>query len=531
MIITKTTVGGIQFIDYTSSRVTNTVSDNNLSSNFEMRFDSPYGRHKTDFHVGDEVKIYADKDATPTSNIFTGIIDNLEFEGRENEEYVNIRGRDYTSRLMDNTVNPVVFTNAEVSTIVNYIVTNNLTDIGSANVKTTNTTLKRIAFNQIPIYDAIKQLADLSNYQFYVDNNKGLHFEPIGSITSNLTFNSGNIISSLFDKTKEGMANKIWVYGDRYLTGFKETFSVGSPNSGGVGSVFTLNYKPHNTYVEVLGSPRVGGIWNMVSYPISGTNYYVVFDDRKLIFPSGTTYGYFLPPSGGSIVVSYDRDLPIVKYGENKQSIQLYGPKTLVVNDKSIKDPNTATSILNEKITDANPLNNVELKLRGWFSGLSPGQIANINIPDFNLTDTDVNIIEMNYEFDPQSCFEEKVLTLKLDKKAIDLTDKIREIKQKIDKLESQDKQSTDTITRLEYGQGQVQVIGSHWEIRNRWVGSAFTLWPSSPPSPKSSGGAIVLGLLLSGTTNGAGSDSYLASSDYPTNPLVIIRSGGYANY
>src|SRR3990167_2585670 len=104
----------------------------------------------------------------------------------------------------------------------------------------TTTNLKRISFNEIPIYEGIQQLADLSGYTFFIDSNKQLHFELAGSASTGVTLGSSNIIRTVFDKTKEGMANIIKVYGDRYLLAAPKASQVVVDQ----GSVFTLDYKP-----------------------------------------------------------------------------------------------------------------------------------------------------------------------------------------------------------------------------------------------------------------------------------------------
>lgn len=477
MITTKLTVSGVEFFDYKTLQLSRSISDNNTVSTYSAYYDSPYGRHKNDFIVGQEVKIYADQNTTPaTTNIFTGIIDTVNFQGEGLSEAVEIRGRDYSARLLDNTVQPIVYTNTEVGSIVRNIITNNLTDIGSANIQTTSplVVLPRIGFNQVPIFDAVKQLAEIAGYTFYVDNDKDLHFEPLGSQTANLTIDSGNTIRTTFDKTREGMANKIWVYGDRYLSAAPtEKFNVGSPNVGGLGSVFTVTYNPFNSSVSVLGSVRIGGVYNLNATLTSGTAYLVSFDDKQIIFPSGTEYGYYLPPSGGSIVVNYDRQVPIVKYGEDSVSIQAYGAKTIVINDKSIKDPNTAITILETKLAETNPLNNIEAELKGWYT-FSPGQTVNISIPDFNLVLSGLPVIEMQYDFNPYSVMSEEVLSVKLDNREINITDKIKDLSKKIGDIEAQDRQSADVYTRLQYSTGSVQIIGSAWNIKQQLINNSF---------------------------------------------------------
>src|SRR3990167_6095509 len=406
--------------------------------------------------------------------LLRGIVENVQFRGDGIDQKLVLRGRDYTARLLDNTVDPVVYTNTEIGSIVKDIIKNNLTDIGSNNVGNTGVILERIAFKHNSIFDAFKQLGDLAGYCFYVDEDKDLNFIPCGSANSNTTFDSNNIIKMNFDRSREGFANKIWVYGDRTLVAAPtEILNVGSPNDGGnLGSVFTLLNKPHNTNISILGSVRIGGIFNMTSSNISGAVYLVNYEDRQLIFPSGTSFGYYLPPSGGSIVTNYDRSVPIAKYGEDQSSISAYGPKELVIDDKTIKDPVTAEKILAEKLSLSTPLNNIDVSLQGWYT-FAPGQTALVNVPDFNINQ-DLPIIEINYNFDKDSVNSEDILSVNLDNRSINLTDKLKDISQRLSLLEANDQDESDTLTRLQYATGSINLVGSYWNASTRTINDSF---------------------------------------------------------
>lgn len=461
-------------------------------------------------------------------NLINGIVEDIRFIGDGVRETVELNGRDYTARLQDVTVNPSVYTNTEVGSIVRDIISNYTNNITYSGVQTTTTTLKRIAFNQIPVYDALNELALLSNSIFYINEEKDLKFEPAGSKLTGITLGSGNILNMTVDTTREGMNNRVWVYGDRQLSGFTEILNVGSPNVGGdLGSVFTLINKPHNTLINILGSPRQGGIFELNTTPVSGAVYFVSFQDSQLIFPSGTTFGYFLPPSGGSIIATYDREIPIAKAGENTTSIQIYGPREKIIVDKSIKDPNTATAILNKELENSSPLNNIEINLKGWYD-FSPGQLINVSLGNFNLSESGVPIIEASYNFNPVSINQENVLNIKLDKRILDITDRIKNMKDRIEALESDSRTDIPVLPRLLTSTGSMLMVGSYWEIRNRFLGSEFILWGSNNFGPKGSGGTPTLGLLYSGAGI-TGSDSYLASGVLSS--LVVIASGGYGGY
>lgn len=504
------------------------------------------GRRNTGFFSGiiDDVRIYNhvlnNEQVTDLYNsglgaidkhIFTGTIENILFQGQELNENVSLYGNDYSSRLLDNTISPTVYTNTEVGSIVRDIITNNTTEIGSSYINSTTTNLKRIAFNEVPIYDSIQQLADLSGYTFYIDNDKQLHFELAGSASTGVTLGSENILRTIFDKTKEGMANVVKVYGDRYLVAAPRESQVVTSQ----GSVFTLQYKPHSTNVSTSltnGSLLKGGIFELNATVYSGTDYLINFDDKQIIIISGNNslinYNN-LPPNNGSIVVDYDRSIPIVKAAENILSKRIYGAKSKIINDKSIKDPNTAKKILDTEIQKSDPLNNLQIDLKGWYN-LEPGQTINLSIPNFNITESGIPIVQVGYNFNQESVQENKVLNVILDKRPVDLTDKIREISQRLEALESQDRIQTDILTRLQYSTGSVFIVGSSWYVSMKWNGSEFRLWDNSNVPPLGSDFTPRLGLLASGDIthpSWVGSVSYLASGVFGYGPFVQI-SGGY---
>lgn len=415
--------------------------------------------------------------STISNKLFNGVLEKISFDGEGTTQTVDLEGRDYTLRLQDITVKPIVYTNTEISDIVkNIISVNEVPDITTNNVQTTTTTLKRISFNHTPLFDALSQLAKLSStegYQFYVDNDKDLHFEPKQSDNSGVVVNNSNILDMSFDESRQGMANKIWVYGDRYLSAVPtEKFTIGSP--WGTGSyVLGLTYKPHNTEVSYLGSRLRGSVDGMTAYPSSGTDYGVSFDDKQIVLYSGTSFPKF-PASGGSVIVNYQRDLPIAKYGQNDNSILMYGPKEEIIQDNSIKDPATATSILKQRLQNTDPLERIDCTIKGW-ENLSPGQTTNVVLDNFNLNDN-YDIVQVDYRFDKETIQNEKIIRLNLNKKFIDITDKIKDLKNRLDKLESQNLQESDTITRLYQTTGSIVVTGSYWTVYSKGIGSSFIL-------------------------------------------------------
>lgn len=510
MIITDVTVGGTTFNDYQRAKVSKSIDQNNSSSHFEVTYDSPFGRHATDFSVGQELILKAD-DVDGTTTLLTGIIERLKFEGQGNSQRVNLIGRDYSQRLQDSTIDPVIFTNSEVSAIVTNIINNNVDDITTTNVNTTETTLKRIVFNHTPVFDALKQLAELSGFFFYVDNDKDLHFEKRSNVSSGIILNNTNVKDAIFNQTREGMSNDVTVYGDRVLAGFDETFTA-----DGAGSVFTLIDKPRDTSVKVNNNIQKGGVFELVIVPVSGPEYLVNFNDKKIIFVSGTDIGYnSIPGNGSSVLVEYNRDIPIVKTGIDRESIKLFGRKEKIINDKSINDPNTAVSILKAELSNSNPFKGVEVEIKGWYS-ITPGNTAQVVIPDFNIDET-VGILNATYTFDKNTIQSESVIKIRLNKKIKDLTDEITNLRSRLNALESADRQITDQITRLERFTQDMEVVGSIWKISTR-TQTGSSLYLSDSLLTYASG-------LASGTIQGVLAGSPIGS---PYGLLTLQRSGGF---
>jgi len=517
-IKTKVTIAGTIVPDYQNLRVIRSQSKQGISSRFNLIIDSPYGRHRDDYSVGNEIKIYADKYTDPSKNIFTGIVEEVKFEGKETSQVVILRGRDYTSRLMDVTVEPIVYSNSEISTIVTNIIDNEVDNITTTNVGVTETTLKRISFNHEPVFDALKQLAELAGFIFYVDENKDLHFEKEDSGSSGITFDNTNLLKVNFDTTREGMANRVWVYGDRQLYGVKEVIPTANLTTG---SIMTLLHKPRHTQVEISnfpGSLLQGGIFDMVVSPTSGPDYLVNFHDKQIVFVSGDSNGIgynTIPGVGGSAIINYDKEIPIVKFGENRASIAAYGPKEEIIMDKSIQDPIHAKNILFKALEDSDPIDKMEGTVKGWYD-LTPGQTVTLNLNDFNIINREVGILEIQYDFDKNTIHSEKVIKLRLNNKMFDVTDKIRDLFQRMKDLESQDISTGDVITRLEMGTGNFSLIGSYWEIRTRTLGSSFILGhPGTQSNPQPGG---ILGSVVSSGINFLG-DSRAG--------LITQQSGG----
>ena len=417
--------------------------------------------------------------------IFTGVIEDIRFQSNEQKQTVTLTGRDYSARLMDVTVPPTSYNNLEAGSIVRHILANYVNNaIGSANVGSfftgaiTTGSIKNIRFNHTPVFEAIGQIADYVNASYYVDENKDLHFGRRGTLSSNTTLSSGNIISVQVRSTDQDVFNQVYVYGDRQLSALRETFIP-----DGAGSVFTLGYRPHNTQVLVNGSVQRGGILEVNAIPTSGIDYLIDFDQRLTVFvsggsPIGNGLGYnSIPQTGSTLEINYDRDTPIAKLARDNVSIATYGLKEKVIQDKNIKDPTQAKDLAKQTLASSkDPKAQLTIQPR-TISHLQAGNTIVVDLPHMSINNQTYDIIDVTYDFNTSNNLSEKVVSLNVSKKLPDITDTIKEMMLAIKKLQGDQTIDIDVITRLETSTGSVGMrVPQYWRFKTNTTGSSYII-------------------------------------------------------
>lgn len=533
VIYTKLEIESVEYNDDIDIRISSKLGNNNASSSFTITFNNYTGRHATSFAVGDEVVIYADKDINPpTTKIFTGVIEKIDYKGTELRESLVITGRDFMSRLTDAMVEPEVFRDTEVSIIVADLINKYVLGVtvagvtapggifsvmgggigGNPTFDATTKIVDHITFSSISVFDAIKFLAELSKSIFWVDVDKEIHFEPKSQTDSGLTINNTNTTSAQFTTSLNDVYNRVFVYGDRQqVRAPQETFATDG------GSVFTLGDKPHDTQVSYLGSIRTGGVFNFAENLRPNTEYYVDYDNKNIIFVSGTEAGGdFIPLSGGSVVVDYDKSVPLIKFTEDRNSVELYGPRTKWIVDKDINDGSYAKDKALTTLRE-----NKDPKIRGTvkvlgLTALIPGQFLTVNIPNHNINNEQYDILEIKYNFTKKNMQKEEVMILTLNARDDDLVDTMKQVIGDIRNLQSGDVNADDLITRYETVTGSAGVRTSGLVVKTRTLGSSFVL------GHPGAGAGIHAGGLLGSTVSGL---NFLGDS---RSAFTIQYSGGY---
>ena len=432
------------------------------------------------------------------TNIFRGIVTEIQYDGRgSNDEQMRVMARDYGAILQQATIEPEVYTNLPTGSIVKDLIAKYApTSITTNNVTIGSVTISRIAYRQNNVFDACKQLAELTDFIFYVDTDKDVHFEAANSVSSGFNFTSGNVISSSFNNDADNVINRIFVYGDRTLVAApRETFTA-----DGAGSVFTLLNNPHNTKVTKSGTEQKGDVFNIVqATPESGTQYLVDYFAKQIIFLSGTALGYTtIPTSGSQILVDYQVSRPIIKYAEDPQSVTQYLPRTKVLIDNQIKDPSTATTVAKNQISlykDPSVEGNIDV---GGIATLTPGQTVWVNLPNQDAGSKTFSIIEASYNFTPVNCFSDSVLKARLSQRQGDVTDVLKQLILDVRRLQASDVDDTGVLSRLMTGTGSYG-LKTQWQVKTRTIGNAFILGHATngqlgSPEVGWGGGQVLLG-------------------------------------
>ena len=459
VIYSKVTIDGNEQNSIESTILDKSISDYNTTSTFTFTVNNYAGKYSSTFNLNDEVIIYADKDINPPiTKRFTGIIENISYKGNPGTELIVLTGRDYGARLQDLNISPTIYKNQEVSVIVADIMNNINSSITINNINVTTTTLQRVTFNHTNVFDSLKRLAEQSDFFFYVDEDKDLHFEEKNQVASGL--NIDNIITkSNFAINDTQLYNEIWAYGGRTFTGANNKFIA-----DGIGSVFSLDDNPYNTNVFVNDDLQSkGGIYEMDNPAfVTDLKYLVDFDRKNIIFVSGIAAGYHIPASGDVVSIDYDRSKPIVTNIRNDASIITYGQKEKIIINKNIltfaEIDEIATSFL---ARNKDPKIQGKISIKGIIN-VVPGQTLILNIPFQNITNQTYTILNAKYVFNTMTNRSENVLTLSLNKKINDISDTLKELILKQKELETEGLQgSLTTLQQLE----DTTTLKHHYEL------------------------------------------------------------------
>jgi len=452
-------------------KVIQSTGENNASSTFSCVVKNIVGENKDVFNINDEVGVWVGNDMDSLVHLFEGFITVKKDIGQGNRDTISITGKDFYSKLQDKTIEPTVFRNVETSEIVKEILLTNAIQLTTNNVNVTPYIVPAITYKHNKADVAVNNLAALSSRIVYVDVDKDLHFEEKNSIASGVVLESGvNILSENFTEKRAGMANQIWVYGNKILTK-AETFNF---TSDGIGSVYELPKRPHNTSVYVNDVLQKGNVFEFANDIPSGTSYLVDFDQKNIIFISGTNAGNNIPASGITGSIIYDEENIIARYGQDDESIKQYDAVEDVIIDMGISTTQHAQSVLDGELAKrSDPFKEGTIITKG-IELLQVGRTVSVLIPNAKIN-SDYNVLSIEYDLSPKALAINKIQKIKVAKKIANIADTIKKILEQLRAQGAQNINVGDLLSIVRYA-GEENDIDIHWDAYTKNIGTSFVL-------------------------------------------------------
>jgi len=303
------------------------------------------------------------------TSIFGGQIVNMAEVIDGMVEYVDCEAKDYAFD-MDKQLVVQVYENMTVNDIIADIKANYLDaayDITNVNC---TFTIKFISFNYEYPSKCLQQLAQITNYDWYVDSTKKIYFFLKGSTASpfNLTDTGGKYIYNSLRITKDikNLRNSIIVRGGKYQGNvISEDFEA-----DGDQITFVQAYQYANIVVEVNGVGKTVGI-DFIDDPTSVDVLYN-FNEKAIKFPDASK-----PTAGQIVTVTGNPYIPVITKLTNAASIAEFGEFQYKIVDASISSKEAARDRARAEITSwAQEIN--EGSFNTHETGLDTGQKINI---------------------------------------------------------------------------------------------------------------------------------------------------------
>ncbi len=269
----------------------------------------------------------------------------------DNLEIVRVTCKDY-SYDMDRQMVVNTYENMTIDAIIADINTTFLTGYNITNVDAP-VTIGYIAFNYEYPSKCFQQLAELVNYDWYVDESKGIHF--FAKSTKIAPFDLTDTNSKYYYNTlklkadTKAMRNTIVVRGGTFL-GSTITEEV---QADGNQITFKQAYKYSNIIVKVDSVVKTVGI-DFITDPATVDCLYN-FNEKAVKFPTATK-----PTAGQTVSITGEPHIPVIIKLEDPAAVAQYGSFEYKVIDKSIN-------------TKQGARDRAQAEIIGWASELNEG--------------------------------------------------------------------------------------------------------------------------------------------------------------
>jgi hypothetical protein len=242
-------------------------------------------------------------------------------------------------------------------------------------------TIPTIFFDRVPVTEAIQKIAERTNYAWYVDENKDVHFFTPASVSApfSLTDTNGNYVwdSLRLDSDTSQVRNRVVVRGGLEVSETTRTEQFTASTVAAERSIYRLGYKHDSlTAVKVNGVDQTVG----VEFLDDDAAYEVMwsFQEKYIRFTSGHT-----PASGDTIEITGYPLFPIIVQVSDNDSIASFangsfdGIFEYLIKDDAIKSRDEAIARASAEL-EAYSSSIVEAEFETYTSGLHSGQTINI---------------------------------------------------------------------------------------------------------------------------------------------------------
>lgn len=183
--------------------------------------------------------------------------------------------------------------------------------------------VESINFSYVRVSEAIRQLANLANYNWYVDHNKDIHFFQLESELAPFNIDE-TAVTSLVDNFQitpnyDQIANSVFVRGGFFFNDIQITQNIAAD---GLKRIYTVNITPDSTNftLTVGGIGRVLGIKNID--PDDGSKDWFVDTSEKNIEAAAAET---TPTDGTVLSFSYNPAIPIIVKHKDEAKATLLG--------------------------------------------------------------------------------------------------------------------------------------------------------------------------------------------------------------
>jgi len=344
--------------------------------------------------AGQEVYCYLD--STSGTKLFGGVITTAiqsklaPHDISTSREYTyHVECEDFT-RLLDSRLVSAAYTSQKSDAIISDIVTN-FTDAAhgfTENNVEVSRTITRIVFNYVPVSQALSDMADLLEWDWYVDYDKDIHFFERETRPAPFDIDDDAVRNTIdnfrINPDYSQIRNRVFVRGGYFLSDEYTDSWV----ADGESRVWATGYAPHEP-----SSLKVDGVAN--TYAIDYLNLddgtYEFFWNYSERYIRCSEFGATTPTPGVGDVIEfkYKYEVPVIVQVDNILSQTAIaaieggdGIYESIIRDETIDSLNLAHE---RGLAEVNQFGNVQISgsFTTYESGFAEGQFVNISVPGY----------------------------------------------------------------------------------------------------------------------------------------------------